>query len=50
MPGYKKLPQVCSRCRKLKMPNLGEFIPGSEWARSHWICHECLKRKKGGRR
>lgn len=36
------LPQVCKRCRKLKMPQLGTFkkVPHRchDW---YWVCHDC---------
>lgn len=38
----KTLPQVCRKCRMLKMPSLGEFkkVPSRchDW---YWICHAC---------
>ncbi len=43
----KKLPAVCCRCRKLKMPDLGDFrrVPG----RCHdfkFVCHACSSNEK----
>lgn len=37
-----KLPEVCSRCRKVKMPHLGEFsFARGRYNRRIWTCFEC---------
>lgn len=42
LPVDKSLPQICRGCRKLKLPELGEFkkVGGRahDW---YWICHHC---------
>lgn len=36
------LPQVCSKCRKLKAANLGSFVKvRSQWSKRLWICDNC---------
>lgn len=38
----KTLPQICVKCRKLKMPDLGSFKKrAGTYAGWYWICHAC---------
>lgn len=41
------LPEVCSRCKKLKMSDLGRFVHAREsYRRRYWVCFDCLEEKK----
>lgn len=42
-----ELPQVCVKCRKLKVAHLGEFFKSrSRYNRRYWICSQCLEEPK----
>ena len=48
--GYHQLPQVCIKCRKLKLRSLGRLFRGSRYHQWQFICHECDKQSNRGRR
>lgn len=37
------LPQVCVKCRKLKLATLGKFIKSARWGKSSWMCLACAE-------
>ena len=41
---YKTLPQVCCRCRQLKMPNLVKEMTGGRYNQKIIVCLACLEK------
>jgi very-short-patch-repair endonuclease len=40
------MPEVCSSCRKMKLPNLGEYKAAFRYNTWRFTCHECLGKPK----
>lgn len=43
---HRDLPQICVKCRKLKMPNLGTTVPGYRYNTFRFTCFECSSKPK----
>lgn len=44
------LPELCSRCRKLKQPDLGKFVGTSQYRRRVFVCFACLDKQAPAKR